>query len=607
MKKITFSLLLGAALLCTTATAQEFPSAWKSEFSISPSKGTDYSNDGAIVLGYSDAAIEVLDGNTGASKWTYKFKDKFAIKSFDKIRWNDVAGLIVLFNEDTKKEKGLQIVIDDKTGNELWRSTNYGGTDGQSYYCFLHGALDNYFPAMDAFAAYNSTTSNLEMVEARTGKVTWSAPYPVTSSASALEGFDIVTVITTDNIDYLDAKTGKKILAADLTKYATKSKSKELYAGVVYIDEKDLKVKMTYQKRLVAGATGSKRNITVTCQKISDGSTVWSTTFQGIVVTTLTTEEDLVSIDVVGGRVFAMYEGITALDLATGKILWNADFDNSNTSVGLKAKQEVGISAMPVVDGDAVYVVDLTKDNCIKKYDANTGAVLWQTEKLPKDAVVPTIVVTDGVLVAQLGGRINVQTYIPGSDGRPDVYKSEYKFVGPYGLKTYDVTSGKALWETSAMKEALGDKFSGRITNVEVSNGKIYVCSDKNLFCLDAKTGKAAFIMPFESYKIGAPIQLTLDEKGGRIYTICDKGIAAFSAEDGKNIYATKVGEILSDFLRGDNYFVWIGEEEFAGFDLASGKVKGKFKGQTRPRLTPDGNYLFHFDGSKVQKFKING
>lgn len=607
MKKITFSLLLGVSVLCTAGHAQDFPTAWKSEFSFTPTKSTDYNADGSVVLGYSDAAIEVLDGNTGASKWSYKFKDKFAVKSFDKVRWNDAAGLIVFFNADGKKEKGLQIIVDDKTGNELWRSTSYGGTDGENYYCILHGLLDSYFASPDAFAVYNSTTSQVDMVEARTGKIIWSAAYPAASSASGLEGFDIVRVINGIDIDYLDAKTGKKVATAELKSYATKTKTKELYGGIVYVDEKDVKVKMTYQKRLVGGAAGSKRNITITCSKISDGSTVWSSTFEGIVVSTLATEEDLVGISVVGNRVFAMYEGITTLDLASGKILWNADFDNSNTSVGLKAKQEVGISAMPVVDGEAVYVVDLTKDNCIKKYDANTGAILWQTEKLPKDAVVPTIVVTEGVLVAQLGGRINVQTYIPGVDGRPDIYKNEYKFVGPYGLKTYDVASGKALWETSAMKEALNDKFSDRITNVEVSNGKIYVCSDKNLFCLDAKTGKAAFIMPFESYKIGDPIQLTLDEEGGRIYTICDKGIAAFSAEDGKNIYATKVGEILSDFLRGDNYFVWIGEEEFAGFDLASGKVKGKFKGQTRPRLTPDGNYLFHFDGSKVQKFKING
>ncbi|HEU4716179.1 MAG TPA: PQQ-binding-like beta-propeller repeat protein [Bacteroidia bacterium] len=586
--------------------AQEFPQAWKSSFSSSPSKLTDFSADGSLVLGASETSAQMLDGNTGASKWDIKFKDKFGVKTFDKVRWNDASGVVVLFNADSKKEKGLQVFIDDQTGNELWRSSDYGGTDAQSYYNALHGLLDNYFESVKGFAVLNNTKSQLDMVEAKSGKALWSVPVTGNVSVGKAEGYNLCFTDDGNEVKYYDAETGKPVASVDFSKYALKSDRKTLYGGMAVSEEQDRMATMTYQKRLVAGATGSKRKITVTCKKLSDASTQWATTFEGIVVTTLTTEEDLVSIDIVGDKVFAMYEGITVLDLATGKILWSADFDNSDVSVGLKAKQEIGISAMPFVDGNAVYVVDLKKDNDIKKYDAATGKILWESPKMGKDPVVPNIVVADGVLIAQLGGRINVQTYIPGSNGNPDVYKSEYKFVGPYGLIAYGTDNGQVLWQTDKMKDVLKDKFSDRITDVQVADGKAFVCSDKNLFCLDPKTGQPSFTTPLGDLKIGGPLQLTLDKKGGRIYVICDKGIAAFGMSDGKNIYATKVGDILSDFSVGDNYFVWIGEDEFAGFDLATGKVKGTFKGQTHPRLTPDGNYLFNFDGSKVQKYKIN-
>ena len=115
-----------------------------------------------------------------------------------------------------------------------------------------------------------------------------------------------------------------------------------------------MKMKLTYQKRVIGGAKGSTRDITVTCTKISDGSYVWGTTFKGLVVSTLVTLEDLISLSMVNGKVFVMYEGITVLDESDGKILWNAEFDNSDVSVGLKAKQEIGISAMPVVDGNSI-------------------------------------------------------------------------------------------------------------------------------------------------------------------------------------------------------------------------------------------------------------
>ena len=81
------------------------------------------------------------------------------------------------------------------------------------------------------------------------------------------------------------------------------------------------------------------------------------------------------------------------------------------------------------------------------------------------DDVVPDLQMSGNVLLAQFGGRLEMQTYIPGQNGNADVCKSEFKFAGNAGVKAYDTETGKVIWQTSEMKN-LEDKFSGAITNI---------------------------------------------------------------------------------------------------------------------------------------------
>lgn len=71
--------------------------------------------------------------------------------------------------------------------------------------------------------------------------------------------------------------------------------------------------------------------------------------------------------------------------------------------------------------------------------------MIWQSEEFEKDDVVPNLEVVGGVLMAQFGGRLETQSYIPGVEGRPDVCKTEYKFAGNAGLRAYDINTGKVL------------------------------------------------------------------------------------------------------------------------------------------------------------------
>src|SRR6187551_1659691 len=82
-------LLALVTLLSITMNAQNFPLAWESKFDFTPNKINDFSADGSHVLGCSESQIQMLDGNNGASLWKYKYKEKFTIKEFDRIIWND--------------------------------------------------------------------------------------------------------------------------------------------------------------------------------------------------------------------------------------------------------------------------------------------------------------------------------------------------------------------------------------------------------------------------------------------------------------------------------------------------------------------------------------
>ena len=145
-------------------------------------------------------------------------------------------------------------------------------------------------------------------------------------------------------------------------------------------------------KRFMNAKGGSELNITVE----ASGGHAWKQNFTGRVVRHLTNnylpadEGDVIlSITTGQGKVFVVYEGITCLDLVTGKLLWSTTFDNVETSGALKVKQEIGRAAMPLIAADGVYICDFSKDErSIKKLDLATGAVIWTADKLKKDDIV---------------------------------------------------------------------------------------------------------------------------------------------------------------------------------------------------------------------------
>lgn len=363
-------------------------------------------------------------------------------------------------------------------------------------------------------------------------------------------------------------------------------------------------------KRFMNAKSGSDLNITVE----ASGGHSWKQNFTGRVVRHLTTDylpaddgDVILNITSGQGRVFVVYEGITCLDLATGKLLWSSTFDNVQASGTLKVKQEIGRAAMPLIAADGVYICDFSKDErSIKKLDLTTGAVLWTADKLKKDDIVSELLVDGGNLIARFGGVIRVEQYIPGMDGKPDTYKVDDVFEGSTSIRAYDAATGKAIWNTEAME--LEDNFKKSECSLISGDGRVMACGEKNIYAFDAANGKLLLQGDYNAKVIGKARWLYGYE--GNYMVEGEKGIAQLKP-DASVVYATNTGKCLMTEMRGEAFIVWTGKatddrNEFIRFDPAAGKVMGQVEDCPRPRFNGTGDRFARFVGPKVTMFRTN-
>lgn len=516
-------LLLLALLSSPLFAQQEFPKVWEGKYSVDADyKGV--SDDLAYLVGGDLTEIEMMDGTTGKSLWTYNFKEKNDVRKCESWEMHDETGTVEVTLDKGKKEGTEVFHLDYKTG-----------------------------------AVVSSTT----------------------------------------------------LAARPKEKHKHTSKNKRVNQGGCYDEASQTLVQLAYDKKTIMSAKkGTDLDLTVE----ASGGHAWTTPFTARVVRHLTNDrlpaadgQVLLRIGCSHGKVFVIYEGITCLDLATGKILWNTTFDNVQTSIGLKVKQEIGRAAFPLVADDGVYLCDFSKDaRTIKKLDINTGAVIWQAEKLKKDDVVSELVVDGGNLIARFGGLIRVEEYIPGMDGNPDVYKVNYEFEGSTSLRAYNAATGAPAWSTAEME--FEDNFKKSECNILSNGGKVYACGEKSMYIFDAASGKLLQQGEYTAKAIGKASKLASLENS--FLVLGEKGITRLGS-DLKPQYATNTGKCLMTEVYGDSYIVWTGKDyddmkEFGLFDLATGKITGTLEDCRYPHFNPAGDRFVRFDGQKAMLYKTN-
>jgi len=466
--------------------------------------------------------------------------------------------------------------------------------------------------------------TELEMVDGATGKSLWiitiKEVFGVKSCQTwvLLEDYDVVKITykkpksDDQTIEFLEARTGKKtgdpttIAAPEKGKKVkrVKSKSRFVFESMGWDEASGTSVSIGYDDKKWRNATGG----TVMKMTVSaSGGFTWSTSFEGKIVSHLCPEliegDVILNLFIAYNKVFVVHEGITVLDLRTGKLLWATTFDYTDTDTGLKATQEIGRTSFPEITEDAVYICDLTKgEKAVKKLNIQTGEVIWTGQKLSKNDIISYIAYIDGTLIVKYGGIILKESYIPNTNGG-SLSKVEYVFEGTTSIEAFDAATGKMKWTSEKWDN--GDNFKKSPCNLMEEKGKIYICSDKFFYRIDPQTGNAEIKTTFGAKEIGMPQYMYFFDSA--VIIEGDEGIASVN-EVGKLNYSTSTGKCLMTQDKGDAYIVWTGKDmddrkHFVRFDRASGQIMGKMEDCYHPRFDTTGDYFLKFDDSKLMKF----
>jgi outer membrane protein assembly factor BamB len=541
LKKI----LLALAFCGSSAFAQEeMKETWstKCDHKIDD---TGLSDSKGYLYGCNDKEITVAKSTDGSIMWTKKFKEVApGLRKIDEqIPMYDAN---VLFMFDRKVGKDVIACTDITTGQFLWSTEKYQDITDENII---------YIKEMDAFAV--STKAALTMVKARTGEELWT-----TTKFKGVVG------------DYVVGTDGYIVL---------------------------LNYKPSGLAALFSGFKNQVEKI-----NMKNGDVAWEQTYVGIVERKVITREPLANLKLENGKIFLYLNGIQVYDYNTGAQQWAAAFDADLNVVKPPANAKrfgcYGVVADPLIVGNDVYVIDMKdkRHQFIRKYDLNSGKLLWSSKEIEDARALPGLYFTDGTLILQIGGMIECQAYIYDrqrqQDGSYIIYErwiTYYRNVKPNGVQAFSATNGQKLWES--------ERFKKGITNGFPSGNDFIVCSGKALYSLDIKTGKEKYEVALKADDVN-DAQKIIDYKD-HVIVVGEKGIATHTKSDGKLVTSGrwKSGEYAGMF--GKTLLFQRDNDDIAAYDVETCKYKyyDARKGATS-RLSDDGMNVYVWEKRSMTK-----
>lgn len=542
----TLKLFLATSFLASTGlfAQEEMSTMWerKCDHKI---EDTGVSDTKGFLYGCNDKEITVCKTADGSVMWTKKFKEIAAglNKLDDQIPMYDAN---VLFMFDRKMGKDKMACADLTTGQFLWMTDKYQDISDENVV---------YIPEMEAFAV--STKAALTMIKARTGEEIWTT---------------------------------------------TKFK------GVVgaYVESNDGNLIMLNYKPTALGALFAGFKNQIVKINMMNGDVAWDQTYTGLAERKVISRESLAKIKLENGKVFLYLNGIQVYDYNTGAQQWSAAFDADLNVVskpaGAKRFGCYGVVADPLIVDKDVYVIDMKdkRHQFVKKYDLNSGKLLWTSPEIADAKALPGLYYVDGTIVLQIGGAIECQAYIyqrqreaDGSYTITEKWIIYYRNVKPNGLQAFNAKDGSKLWES--------ERFKKGITNGFLSGNNFIVCSGKALYSMDIKTGKESYEVPIAADDIN-DAQKIIDYKDN-VLIVGEKGISSHSKTDGKllNSGRWKSGEFAG--MYGKTLLFQRDNDDIAAYDVETCKYKtyNARKGAVS-KLSNDGMYVYVFEKKIISK-----
>jgi len=547
MKRTTTTLAAGALLLSLHAQ-KDMPVLWENKLD----HKIEYTGTGTEGRGYSYAATEkeitVFDNTTGQPKWSGRWKDLTPkLKKIDELIPFWESDCLFLF--DRKMGKDQIAVLDMKTGKLLWDSDVYQNLTDESIV---------YVPEMDGFAI--TLKDKLVWVNAKTGEEKWST-------------------------DKFKGTVGQYVVTGD--------------AQLVMVN--------FIPEGLMALLSGFKNQIVRI--DLKTGNLIWENTYTGRAERKVISKQFLYDLSVVDDKVFLRMNGMQVYDLNTGANVYSAafDFTPDGKIVGKPAgTKKFGVYhtvADPVIVGDDLYVLDMssTKSQYVKKYDRNSGKLLWSSPEIKGGAkAIPAMYVVGDKVLLQIGGNVEAQAYIykRESDGQggwkiTEEWRIWRPNVKPNGIQAFSTSDGSFVWES--------ERFKKGITNAVINGDKFVVCSGKELYSMDIATGEEKFVVPVAKGGVGNADQIMTYKDA--VVVVGDKGVSTFNMTTGEPIAMGKYKKADLEAVEGDRMILKTAKSDIACFDLDDCTFK-EFKARNGAitSMSTDGNFVYVYEKKNVTK-----
>lgn len=506
-----------------------------------------------MVHGSNEKNFSVVNTETGSLIWGKPFNE-----IFEKIKKVDLqipmypSKAILLF--DKKMGKDQMVVVDIETGKVLWSTAKYQG--------ITHADEIVYVSEMDAYAIV--TNEALTMVKARTGEELWST-----------------TKMNTPVAKYIVDRDDNTLTIINMPRN---------FLGAVFKGFKNQLIKIN----------------------MKTGDVIFDVAYRGFIEKKVITREPVVNMWIKGDKLMLQLNGLQVFDYKSGKNLWGATYDVSfnDISVGAYGKVEskgvYGAVADPIYDGEFVYLIDMQskRSQYIKKYETNTGKLVWTSPEIKDARVIPGLYKIGDVITIQVGGAVEAQ-YISkktDSEGNVTTYRVK-KFVNvkPYNVQAFKVSDGTQLWES--------ERFKKGISNMFPNGNNIIICSGKALYSMDAVSGKELYEVPLKdddisgAEKILNPENLGADVNKDNVIIIGAKGVSAHNIKTGAKVWAVRTKDGEFNGIYGTTAFYQKENDDQFAIDANTGSATYyNARKNSESEYSSDGKYMYIFEKKTVSK-----
>lgn len=495
----------------------------------------------------SDKEMSLFDNNTGKVIWEKKFSEMAPkLRKIDELIPFWASNTIFLF--DRKLGKDQIACINLESGKSLWTTDKYQDVDESSI---------TYIDEEDCFAI--ALKKELVYIRAQTGEELWST---------------------------------------------------EKFKGVVgqyYFNSSDHTLTMINFKPTLLEALFSGFKNQIARIDLKNGEILWENTYIGLAEKKVISRQPLYDLSVSDNKVFLRLNGMQVYDYKTGAKIWSAAYDFTpervvGKPIGAKVFGVYGAVADPVIDGQDIYVLDMQSRSkqYVKKYDLNTGKLIWTSPEIKDAKAIPGLKVVDGKVLLQIGGIVEKQYMktIRIGDQIITEYVIDFDNVNPCGIQTLDANSGKLIWES--------ERFRKGITNMISFGNNIVVSSGKALYSLDLATGNEKYEVPVSKGGVGLAI-LIQPFKDDVIVVVGEKGVSTFNAVSGELINSGKYRTSKLEDRVGNILVMKTEGADIGTFDLNTCKYKDfKARKGALTSLSRDGNFVYVYEKKVITKLSTH-